>query len=187
MAEDSTRHLLQVRPRSASTASSPRPSPAPSCPAATLARRESPAGPRARSPGQLLAVSRRRRKIWIFFLRLKVAGPRRYLQPIPVRRPGLLASSGSLQRPAEPAMGGRVVRLEPDRLRILDDRALGLPGLEVGARQTEPDHWIVRHQLGHLLELGDPITLSHGRLRWIRSSGTSTRWTPLKLNRSSTL
>jgi len=75
-------------------------------------------------------------------------------------------------------MGGRVVRLEPDRLRILDDGTLGLPGLEVGASQTKPDDRIVRHQLGHLLELGDPITLSHGQLPWILSSGPSTRATP---------
>jgi hypothetical protein len=54
--------------------------------------------------------------------------------------------------------------LEPDRLLILDDGALGLPGLEVGAGQPEPDNRIVRHQLGHVLELGDPITLSHGQL-----------------------
>jgi class 3 adenylate cyclase len=33
----------------------------------------------------------------------------------------------------------------------------------------------------------DSIAVSHGQLPWIRSSGTSTRLTPLKLNRSSTL
>ena len=45
-----------------------------------------------------------------------------------------------------------VVRLEPDHLLILDDGALGLPGPEVAARQTEPDDRIIRHQLGHLFE-----------------------------------
>jgi hypothetical protein len=35
------------------------------------------------------------------FLRREVAGPRRHLEPPPVRSPGLLASSGSLQRAAE--------------------------------------------------------------------------------------
>jgi len=52
------------------------------------------------------------------------------------------------------------------------------PGAAVRARQTEPDDRIVRHQLGHLLELGDPITLSHGQLPWIRAAGTSTRLIP---------
>lgn len=40
----------------------------------------------------------------------------------------------SLQRPAELAMGSGVVRLEPNRLLILEDGALGRPGGEVGAR-----------------------------------------------------
>jgi hypothetical protein len=39
------------------------------------------------------------------FLRLEVAGAGRHLDPLPVRRLGLVASSGPLQRPAEPAMG----------------------------------------------------------------------------------
>jgi hypothetical protein len=84
-------------------------------------------------------------------------------------------------------VGGRVVGLEPDGFLVLADGALGLPGLEVGTRQTEPDDGIVRHQLGYFLELRDPITFGHAQLDRIRSSGTSTRLTPLKLKRSSTL
>ena len=68
------------------------------------------------------------------FLRLEVAGARRHREPLPVRRLGIVAWSGPLQRPAELAMGGGVVRLEPNRLLILEDGALGLPGVEVGAR-----------------------------------------------------
>lgn len=67
-------------------------------------------------------------------LRLEVAGPRRHGEPLPIRRLGIVASSGQLQRPAELAMGGGVVRLEPNRLLILEDGALGLPGVEGGAR-----------------------------------------------------
>ena len=59
--------------------------------------------------------------------------------------------------------------------------------VQVGARQAEPDDGIVRHQLGHLLEFSDSVAVGHGQVPWIRSSGTSTRLTPLKLNRSSTL
>jgi hypothetical protein len=69
-----------------------------------------------------------------FLLRLEVAGPRRHREPLPVRRVGIVASSGQLQRRAELAMGGRVVRLESNRLLILEDGALGLPGVEGGAR-----------------------------------------------------
>jgi hypothetical protein len=61
-----------------------------------------------------------------------------------------------------------------------------LPGLEVSGGQTELHDRIVRQQLGHFLELPDPITLRHDQLPWILPSGTSTRLTPLKLNRSST-
>ena len=68
------------------------------------------------------------------FLRLEVAGARRHREPLPVRRLGLVASSGPLQRPVELAMGGGIVRLEPNRLLILEDGALGQPGVEVGAR-----------------------------------------------------
>ena len=64
------------------------------------------------------------------FLRLEVAGARRHREPLLVRRLGIVASSGQLQRPAELAMGGDVVRLGPNRL--LMDGALGLPGVEVG-------------------------------------------------------
>jgi hypothetical protein len=67
-------------------------------------------------------------------LRLEVAGPRRHREPLPIRRLGIVASSGQLERPAELAMGGGVVRLEPNRLLILEDGALGLPGVEGGAR-----------------------------------------------------
>src|SRR5213592_4321216 len=37
------------------------------------------------------------------------------------------------------------------------------PGIEIGACEAEADDGIVRHQLGHFLELGDPVPLSHAR------------------------
>src|SRR6267143_2330487 len=61
-------------------------------------------------------------------------------------------------------MGGRVVGLEPDGLLVLEDGALGLPRVEIGAGQTKADDRVVRHQLGHFLELRDAITLAHGPL-----------------------
>ena len=64
---------------------------------------------------------------------------------------------------------------------------VGPSGVEVGASQAEPDDRVLRHHLGHLLELGDPIALNHHQAGWILSSGRSTRLTPLKLKRSSTL
>jgi hypothetical protein len=67
-------------------------------------------------------------------LRLEVAGARRHREPLRYAVWASLRRPASLQRPAELAMGGGVVRLEPDRLLILEDGALGRPGVEVGAR-----------------------------------------------------
>src|SRR2546428_367493 len=79
----------------------------------------------------------------------------------PVRGPRLVEPARPLERAAEPTVGGGVVRLEPDRLAILGDGLLGQPGIEIGAREAEADHRVVRHQLGHLLELGDAIAVGH--------------------------
>ena len=67
------------------------------------------------------------------FFRLEVARVRCHREPLPARRLGLVASSGALQRPAKLAMGSGVVRLEPNRLLILEDGALGPRGVEAGA------------------------------------------------------
>jgi hypothetical protein len=67
------------------------------------------------------------------FFRLVVARVRRHRELLPVRRLGLVACSGALQRPAKLAMGSGAVRLERNRLLILEDGALGPRGVEVGA------------------------------------------------------
>jgi hypothetical protein len=73
------------------------------------------------------------------FFRLEVARVRRHREPLPVRRLGRLASSGALQRPAKLAMGSGVVRLEPNRLLMLEEGALSPRGVKVGACETDPD------------------------------------------------
>lgn len=67
------------------------------------------------------------------FFRLEVARVRRHREPLPARRLDLVASSGALQRPAKLAIGSGVVRLERNRLLVLEDGALGPRGVEVGA------------------------------------------------------
>jgi hypothetical protein len=56
-------------------------------------------------------------------------------------------------------MGRRVVGFEPDGLLVFEHGLLRLPGIQVGARQAEPDDGIVRHQRGDRFELRDPIPL----------------------------
>jgi len=74
-----------------------------------------------------------------------------------------LRSPASLQRPAELAMGGGVVRLEPNRLLILEDDALGRPGVEVGARQTEPGDGITEcSSMGAEQHSENSIATKHG-------------------------
>src|SRR5256886_4088347 len=94
-------------------------------------------------------------------LGLEIAGSLSHLQPLPVRGPRLVGPASPLEGAAEPAVRGSVVRFEPDRLPILGDGVLGEPGIEIGACEAEADDGIVRHQLGHFLELGDPVPLSH--------------------------
>src|SRR5439155_12030900 len=157
-------HSRDFRPRSTSTASSLPRAAACSCPVVPRGHRGSAAARAAGLPRVTRSTARgfqSTEENLDLLLRLEIPGPRRHLEPLPVGSQGLVASSPPLQRPAEAAVGCRVVWLEPYRLPVLDDGALGLPCLEVGARQTEPDDRIIRHQLGHLLELGDPVALGH--------------------------
>src|SRR2546425_3739580 len=96
-------------------------------------------------------------------LGLEIAGSLSHLQPLPVRGPRLVGPARPLEGAAEAAVRGSVVRFEPDRLPILGDGVLGEPGIEIGACEAEADDGIVRHQLGHFLELGDPVPLGHAR------------------------
>src|SRR5439155_388175 len=96
-------------------------------------------------------------------LGLEIAGSLSHLQPLPVRGPRLVGPARPLEGAAEAAVRGSVVRFEPDRLPILGDGVLGEPGIEIGTCEAEADDGIVRHQLGHFLELGDPVPLSHAR------------------------
>ena len=48
---------------------------------------------------------------------------------------------------------------------VFDDRGqVGLPRVEIGAGEAEPDHRVVGHHLDHFLELRDPIPLGHAGL-----------------------
>ena len=49
-------------------------------------------------------------------------------------------------------MRQRVVGFEPDGLLLFEHGLLRLPGIQVGARQAEPDDGIVRHQRGDLFD-----------------------------------
>src|SRR6266851_5848823 len=156
-----TGRSLGFRRHSSSTASSPPRSAACSCPDAPRVRREpAAASPPPRAPPRS-AVDRFQstEEDLNLLLRLKIAGPRRHFESLPVGSEGFVTSSRPLQRPAKPAVGRRVVGLEPYRLLVLDDGALSLPSVEVGAGQAEPDNRVIRHQVGHFLELGDPVAL----------------------------
>ena len=49
-------------------------------------------------------------------------------------------------------MRHRVVGFEPDGLLVFEHGLLRLPGIQLGARQAEPDDGIVRHQRGDLFD-----------------------------------
>ena len=91
----------------------------------------------------------------------KALAEHRHVETSPVRGDGLRILARALERPAEPAVRGRVVGLQPDRFAVFSDRILGLSGVEIRGRETESHHRILRHDLDDLLELGDAIVVRH--------------------------
>ena len=92
---------------------------------------------------------------------LKVTGDAAHLDPAPVRGLGFLGPPGPLEGAAEAAVGGGVIGLQSDRLLELAYRLLRLAGLEVRDGQSQAHDRIVRHQVGHFLELGDLLLGGH--------------------------